>query len=689
MRDLLFEIGTEELPAGFQAPALKQLEEKFTKKAKDLQVTHGEVKTFATPRRLAIFVSDLVEKQDDVKEELLGPSKKAGVDADGNFTKAAQGFARSKGAAPEDLKIVDTPKGEYLQLTRERKGEETAKLLPTILKELIVELSFAKSMRWGSNSNTFARPIQWLLALFGEDVVAVEHNGIVSANTSRGHRFMDNVDFVVPSPASYKEALLSHQVIADVADRRNLVIKEVVAAVENTDLVVGNVAIDDALVDTVNNLVEYPFGVCGVFDKKFLELPDEVLTTSMREHQKYFTIVDKDSNLVEGFVAVNNTKVIDTDVTRKGHQRVLRARLEDALFFFDGDKKVKLESRVPALTGIVFQTKLGTMAEKNERVVKLARVLAEAINPSLTEDACRAAYLCKADLLSEMVGEFPSLQGVMGADYAKNDGEKESVALAIKEHYMPKRAGAELPSSELGAIVGLADRLDTIAGCFGIGQIPTGTADPFGLRRLTLAVLNIITGREYSLSLSDIIAKALALYGDKVDGSGETIEKILLFMQGRFSNDAVVTMEQGAVDAAVSVEFDDVNDCRARIEALIEVQSEDAFAVLAASFKRIRNIIKTNSATEVNIDLFEEDAEKELYTVYSEIVDDMQKLVSEKKYLEALKLMLKMKEPVDNFFEGVMVMAEDEGIRTNRLNLLTALAALVLQIGDISKMQES
>ncbi|MGL1931249.1 MAG: glycine--tRNA ligase subunit beta [Desulfotalea sp.] len=688
MHDLLFEIGTEELPAGFQAPALKQLKEIFTNKTGELKIAHGDIATYATPRRLAILVRDLVEKQDDVKEELLGPSTKAGLDSDGNYTKAAQGFARSKGATPEDLVVVETSKGDYLQLTRERKGEETATLLPTILKGLITELSFAKSMRWGSNTNTFARPIQWLLALFGDDIVSVEHNGVVAGNTSRGHRFMDNVDFVVPSPSAYVETLLQHQVMVDVKKRRILVVEEIIAAVKNTDLLTGEVALDDSLVDTVTNLVEYPYGVCGVFDKKFLDLPDGVLTTSMREHQKYFTIIDKNSNLVEGFVAVNNTKVNDIDVTRKGHQRVLRARLEDALFFFDADKKIKLESRVSSLTGIVFQTKLGTMAEKNDRLIKLTKVLAEAIDPALAEDACRAAYLCKADLLSEMVGEFPSLQGEMGADYAINDGEKDGVALAIKEHYMPKRAGAELPSSQLGAIVGLADRIDTIAGCFGIGQVPTGTADPFGLRRLTLAVLNIIGGHGYTLSLSDIISKALALYGDKVDGSQETTDKVLQFMQGRFANDAVLTLGQGAVDAAVSVQFDDVNDCRSRIDALLEVQKEDDFAVLAASFKRIRNIIKENSAIEVNTDIFEEEAEKKLYAVYSDISADMQGLVAAKKYPEALKEMLKMKEPVDAFFEGVMVMAKDDAIRTNRLNLLTALASLILQIGDISKMQD-
>lgn len=689
MQDLLFEIGTEELPASFQAPALKQLKDKFVNKTKELKVDHGEINCFATPRRLAITVKDIIEKQEDSREELLGPSTKAAFDADGNPTKAAEGFARSKGASVEDLKVVETSKGEYLMLVREVKGQESAALLPTVLKEIIQELSFAKSMKWGSNLNTFARPIQWILALFGDQVLPIEHDGIISSNTTRGHRFLSNIDFEIKDIAAYEDSLLEHYVVADPQKRRDMVIAEIKQAVSDSQTTAGDVAVDENLVDTVNNLVEYPYGVCGSFDEKFLQLPDEVLTTSMREHQKYFTVVDNEGKLVSSFVAVNNTKVNNTDVTRKGHQRVLRARLEDALFFFETDKQQRLEARIDSLNGIVFQAKLGTMAEKSERIVKLTRVLAELINPELVDDACRAATLCKADLMSDMVGEFPSLQGVMGAAYSLYDGEKEDIAIAIREHYMPKRSGAEIPTGDLGAIVGLADRFDTIAGCFGIGQTPTGTADPFGLRRLTLAVLHIIEGKGYTLSLSDIIRKALALYGDKVDGSSETVEKILDFMKGRFANDSVAKgSDAGAVDAVISVKFDEVLDSNNRIAALQDVRSDESFAVLAGSFKRIRNIIKENADNTVDTLLFEDEAEKELYSLFVEVEKEMSSYVAESDYLSALKVMLKMKAPVDNFFDNVMVMADDEKVKTNRLNLLTALASLILEIADISKMQE-
>jgi glycyl-tRNA synthetase beta chain len=410
----------------------------------------------------------------------------------------------------------------------------------------------------------------------------------------------------------------------------------------------------------------------------------------MREHQKYFPVVNEKDELLPGFVAVNNTRVNDTNKTRKGHQRVLRARLEDALFFFNSDRVTPLENRIAKLQGIIFQAKLGTMLEKNERLVKLVRILVEKVDPSLIEDGCRAALLCKTDLLSDMVGEFPSLQGIMGGAYALHDGEKPSVATAIKEHYMPKRAGTDIPSSDIGALLGLADRFDTLAGCFGIGQVPTGTADPFGLRRISLAILHIIEGKNYTISLREIVHKALALYGDKVDGSSETVEAVVNFIKGRFSNDCISRgFAAEAVDAAVSVNFDNVNDCLQRIDAILKISLEPAFKVLAASYKRVRNIIKDNPQVSVSPSLFEHKAEEELYALFLEVRGEMEQRIAAKDYLMALKAMLKMKEPVDTFFNEVMVMAEDTAVRQNRLNLLTALGDLILQIGDISKLQEN
>ncbi len=602
MRDLLFEIGTEELPAGFIQPALAQLYDNFVRKAGTLNLVHGEVAVKGTPRRLALIVRQLADRQQDCREELLGPSKAAAFGPDGLPTKAAEGFARSKGVTVADLQAVDTPKGEYLMLVREVAGRPTEELLPDLLHELIIEMTFAKSMRWGQNLHPFGRPIQWLTVLFGNKVITVEHEGIVSAASSRGHRFMAHFPFTVENASTYEEQLRQHHVLVDPAERRQAVVAEIEAAVRTfPGAGTPRVAIDEELVDTVTNLVECPFGICGTFEEKFLQVPSEVLITSMREHQKYFPVIDGDGALLPGFVAVNNTRVVSPDVSRKGHQRVLRARLSDALFFFNTDRELSLDLRRQQLGGIVFQARLGTMSEKTERIVKLTRILCEILQPDLTETAGRAAALCKADLLTSMVGEFPSLQGIMGMAYALHDGESPEVARAIQEHYMPKRAGAELPDSDAGAILGLADRIDTIAGCFGIGQVPTGTADPFGLRRLSLAVLNIVTGKRYRLSLYEIFHKALALYGEKVNAGTDTVQVLMTFVKGRFVNDcAAKGMDTEAVDAVVSVGFDDVVDCLDRIEAFRAIRSEDAFSVLAAAYKRIRNILKDNTETAID-----------------------------------------------------------------------------------------
>ena len=691
MRDLLFEIGTEEIPASFIKPALAQLGDKFALKAAEQKICHGTVQVMGTPRRLALLVWDIADKQEDIREELLGPSKSASFDGEGNATRAAEGFARSKGVQVSDLKVVDTPKGEYLMLEREIKGQETATLLPVILHELILELSFAKSMKWGSNRLSFARPVQWIVALLGSEIVAVNHEGIQSSDESRGHRFNANKLVKIKDAANYEKQLFDMKIIVDPEKRRAGVINEIKKAVaESSELGHGKVLVDDNLVDTVTNLIETPHGICGTFDEKFLQLPAEVLITSMREHQKSFPVADGSGKLLAGFVAVNNTAVNNVEVTRKGHQRVLRARLEDALFFFNADKKIRLDDRHDKLQGIIFQARLGTMYEKTERLVKLVRILAEQVNLSVVDDCCRAAALCKSDLLSDMVGEFPALQGIMGGAYAVNDGENQIVATAIREHYMPKRAEADIPSTDAGALLALADRIDTLAGCFGIGQVPSGTADPFGLRRISLAILHIIEGRGYRLSLPELIHKALALYGDKVNGSAETVDSVISFIKRRFVNDCVGRgLGGGIVDGVVSVTFEDVNDSLERINAFTVSRKEPSFKVLASSFKRIKNIIKSNEDTEVKPALFEEDAEKELHTLFVNVHSRMEKHIAVKDYTQALEIMLEMKEPVDRFFDDVMVMADDAAVKKNRLNLLTAIGDLILKIGDISKMQEN
>lgn len=693
MSDLLFEIGTEEIPAGYLNPALMHLEQRFIHYAKENNLEYESVKTLGTPRRLILSVKGLIDRQEDKLEEIMGPSKAAGFDKDGNATKAAAGFAKSKGADVSELQVVETEKGEYLMLRREVKGQQTFDLLPNILLLLIDDISFPKSMIWGGHTKHFARPVQWLLALLDDVIVPLSYTGLNSSNTTRGHRFLANETVEVNNADldAFVQQLAGLEVIADFSQRRAMVVEEVNAAVNQLENADGaQAAIDEKLIDTVTNLVEKPFAVCGSYEEKFLQLPAEVLITSMREHQKYFPVVDGRGNLKAAFIAVNNTKVKDIAITRKGHQRVLRARLEDAFFFFESDKESSLQSRTQKLKGIIFQAKLGTMEEKVDRVVQLSSLLADTLAPEKKESSIRAAQLCKADLLTDMVGEFPTLQGTMGGAYALQDGESQEVAEAIEQHYMPLRAGAPVPESDVAKIVGLADRFDTLAGCFGIGQVPTGTADPFGLRRISLAILQIVRSGGYAIDLKTILAQALSLYGDKVDASQETIDKMILFIQQRFVNDLVSSgTDQQAVDAGVAVAFNDVNDVLARITSLAEIRKEEAFPILAASFKRIRNISKDNATVDVNEALFEQNEEKNLYEIFKQVDKKVTDFLKEKKYPDALLAMLELKEPVDIFFDKVMVMSENADVKQNRLNLLTALGRMVLQIGDISRMQEA
>ncbi len=688
MNELVFEIGTEEIPAGYIAPALAFMADYLREQLAELDLEHGDIQTVGTPRRLTVMVADLPEKQEDRSKESIGPARQAGFDEDGNPTKAALGFARSRGLAVEDLKIVTTPKGEYLMAVEQIPGRPASELLAELLPILIEKIPFPKSMHWADGSLSFARPIQWLLALFSGQCIPFSIEGIASDTKSCGHRFMAPEFFPVSNFDAYKQDLEKRFVLVDPEVRRQKVLAEVEQAVrESTAGNTGRPLFDEGLVSTVTNLVEIPWGVCGRFDEKFLELPDEVLITSMREHQKYFPVVDDRDILLPFFVAVNNTGIEDRAMAASGHERVIRARLEDALFFFNEDRKKSLAERVDDLSGIVFQQKLGTMADKTRRMVRLAGLLADQLLPDAKEDVERAALLAKADLLTEMVGEFPSLQGVIGREYALLDGEKEPVARAIAEHYMPVRAGSELPASLSGALVGIADRLDTLVGCFAIGEKPSGNKDAFGLRRQAIGLINIIRGLDLSLSLREMIGQALAGYEGVVEARPELIDEILAFIRLRFENELIAGgLAQEVAQAATSVDFDDLRDCLLRIEALDAIRRQEAFVVLSGSFKRIRNITRDNNATEVDEAFLQEPAELELYRVVQQVSEQALPLMEEQRYEEALQVLLQMKEPVDTFFDKVMVMAEDPDLRRNRLNLLTGLRELVLRVGDISRM---
>ena len=683
--ELLFEIGTEEIPAGYIMPALSQLEKILGDRLTALALPYSGLRTAATPRRLAVSVSGLAERQPDRDEEILGPPKKAAFDQNGQPTQAAIGFAKKNGVEVEVLQILATPKGEYLMVRVAQIGRRTEELLADLLPEVVTNLNFPKSMRWGAGRTSFARPIQWLLAVYGGKTVSFSLDTITSSNTTSGHRFMAKGPFQATCYSDYVETLRTAQVMVEPKERRAAVLAEITRAAQQVG---GTILPDDALVDTVCNLVEKPFALCGTFEERFLALPREVLITSMREHQKYFAVVDTAGKLMPNFIAVNNTDTRDAKLAADGHQRVIRARLEDAFFFFKEDQRRTLADRVEDLSGVIFQHKLGTMLDKTKRVTALAGLLAKKLAPEHLVQTERGALLAKTDLLTDMVGEFPTLQGAIGHDYALLGGEAPGVATVIREHYLPVRAGGQLPASIPGALVGMADRLDSITGCFGIGQIPTGTTDPFGLRRLSLGLLHIINAMGFSLSLAELVDEALSLYGDKLTvPRDEARRNVLEFFKGRFSNDLT---SQGipaeAVEAVTSVSFDDPLDCKRRINALMAISNQEAFTILAGAFKRVINIIKENSETTVQAELLSETAEQKLHAAYLAVSLEVAPLLAASDYEKALAVILKMKEPVDIFFEEVMVMVEDERVRANRLNLLTAIARLFLQIGDFSKM---
>lgn len=687
MSELLFEIGTEEIPAGYIQPALQFLAESAGAHLRELGLAYGGIRTMGTPRRLALAVYDLQEKQPDRVVEHTGPSKKAGFDDHGNPSRAAIGFARSRGVDVTDLKVAATPKGEYLIAVEEVRGRHAGELLPDLLATLIGAIPFPKSMRWGEGSITFARPIQWLLALLDGEILDVTVDGLKAGATTCGHRFMEPGRFTVTGGLRYVEQLRDRHVLVDREERRQAVVREVRQAVARSGAAGAEPVLDEELVDTVTNLVEMPWGVCGSFDARFLELPREVLITSMREHQKYFPVAGGDANLLPLFVAVNNTRIDNLELAASGHQRVLRARLEDALFFYREDTKRKLADRYPDLAGIVFQNRLGTMLEKAERMAVLAGRLARRIDPESERHVLRAAMLAKCDLLTEMVGEFPSLQGVIGRVYASQGGEPGEVADAVQEHYKPVRAGGELPAGLIGAIVGIADRIDTLVGCFAIGEKPTGTTDPFGLRRQALGLLHIIRGHQLHVSLAEMVREALNGYRSMMEPAGDAAEQALDFIRLRFENDVVASgIKPEVVAAATSVGFDDVVDCMARIRALEAMRASEDFTVLAGSFKRIRNITRDHRETAVDEGLFTDEAEKVLYATLLDVTAGTASFLQNRQYDRALAGMLQMKEPVDRFFDHVMVMTGDEAVRRNRLNLLTALRELVRRVGDISRM---
>lgn len=704
MSELLYEIGVEELPSGYIHPAAEALKEGVLGRLTSLGVTFGEVCVYATPRRLALSIKDLPDTRPQKSVKHYGPPAKAAFDPAGVLTKAGAGFAKSKGVDPSLLKVEKTEKGDYLCVEVQEGGEPLKDILAETLSQVTLSLSFPKSMTWGNGDVRFARPIRWIVAVFGGQAVDAKVGGINAGAMTLGHRFMSSGQIGVTTREDYLSGLLKNSVIADVEKRKQKILEQAKAqaATHGASLVE-----DDELLETVAYITEWPVALWGSFDKEFLALPEELLVTTMKHHQKMFAVKGADGKVTNGFVGVSNTETPNADAIVAGYRRVLRARLSDAKFFFDEDRKKTIEHFNAKLKDAMYQKKLGTMADKTKRVTALAGHIAGLVAPELKPVAVRAGELCKFDLTTQMVFEFPELQGVMGREYARHSGEAEEVCRAIYEHYLPKGAGGELPSTMAGAIVAIADRADSIAGCFAIGFIPTGSQDPLGIRRAALGVLQIVGKKLAGLeNLSALFFEALNGYDEILGLSDEQrldiTGKIQDFIKGLISRAATgsstahaqtgsstqVTIPHDVVNAVMETVKDviDVSDIHKKMFALAELKTRDFFEPLAVTFKRVANITKGHVPTTISPELFEKDIEGKLLAEIIKAKGEVSPLIEAREYLKALERISALRPVVDKFFEDVMVMAEDAKVRDNRLSLLSRLSGLFGEIADFSKI---
>lgn len=685
MRDFLLEIGTEELPAGYLDMALDWLSSRASRRLEELRLAHGRVSSWGTPRRIALMVEDVAEVQPDLVEEVMGPPEKVAFDKGGNPTKAAMGFARAQGVSVEELKVVETPKGRYLFARRKSLGSSAKELLASEVPTWIRELPFPKSMRWGSGELRFARPIRWIVALWGEEVLDLSMDSIKSGRTTFGHRFMSPKGAEVPSPKEYLEVCRRLNVLADPEERKRKIVEESQKAAEALG---GTVLQDEDLLRTVVNLVEYPVVVAGKFADEFLELPREVLITVMREQQKFFSIQDSQGKLLPHFVSVANISPPSLDLIRMGNERVLKARLSDARFFFREDQKKRLQERLEKLEGMIFHAKLGTLRQKVERLERLSEILAREIAPEAAPKAQRAAKLCKADLATEMVGEFPTLQGIMGRYYALLQGEDPEVADAIREHYLPAFSGDRIPSGPVSTVLALADKLDTVAGCFSVGEVPTGAGDPLGVRRAALGILRILLEGGLNASLPSMVRWALEILEAQI-GKVEkgVVDEILNFFAVRLEN---LWISQGhdpaAVDAIVATGLEDLPRAKERLEALEMFMKEENFTDLALSFKRVMNITGTRAPGHVSESLFNHPEERDLMDLVRWAEATIPERLDQGQAFAAMRELAAQRPRIDRFFDEVLVNDPDPRVRENRLNMLARLAANFLRLADFSRL---
>ena len=681
---LLLEIGVEELPSRFGQTTLDQIENNLSKLLKEERINFDNIEKYATPRRLTFVIKNLADKATDLEEEVKGPAKKIAVDADGNFTKPALGFMKSKGLDPENVYFKQLGNAEYLFGTIKQEGKHTSEVLKNIVPEAIKNVTFPKAMRWGGKNMRFARPIRWMVALLNNEVLDIDLEGIKSSNITRGHRFLGEKEFEVNSVEEYFEKLDKNFVVLDQHKRKEMIRKQ---AIEVAKSLGGEVELDEDLLEEITFLVEYPTAFYGEFDEEYVKLPKEVVTTPMKEHQRYFP-VSKDGKLLPNFIAVRNGDSNRIDLVKAGNEKVLRARLADALFFYHEDTKKPLESFVDKLQTVVFQAKLGTVYDKTLRIEKLSQVILNELNMTESkENTLRAAKLCKADLVTNMVFEFTELQGIMGRDYAQVSGENEEVCQGIFEHYLPRFAGDILPETNTGIALSIADKLDSIAGFFAIGIKPSGSQDPYALRRQALGILSILLDRKLSVNLNNLINAALDNYSNLEFNKEEVASQIVEFFVERVKNlFKDLGIRYDVIDAVLNNNLDDISDIHTRALELNRWLQKDELVEMLTAFNRVSTLAEKATTDIVKKDLLKEDAEIKLYNGFKEIKSNVESLLLDKKYNEALDAFATLRPLVDNLFDNVMVMDKDEAIKENRLGLLKQIYSTMLTICDLSKI---
>lgn len=681
-KDLLFEIGAEEIPAGFMPNILGQLKQLAETKLNDAHLPFESIATYGTPRRLALIVKGLADTSAEISERHKGPSASIAYDADGNATKAAIGFARGKGLDVADLVVEDG----YIYAETKTAGVPAKDIVTDMLPQLITGLNFPKSMHWGNLDAKFVRPVRWLVALLDEKVIPVEFATVKSGNVTRGHRFLGADEITIKNASSYVDTLKENFVMVDQDARRELISKQLhdMAASKNASIVW-----DDDLLEEINYLVEWPTALCGGFEESYLALPDAAIITPMKDHQRYFPLVDQDGKLLPMFLTVRNGSDHSIEVVQAGNERVLRARLDDAKFFFNEDRKKSLIDRQDGLTKIVFQEGLGNLADKTERLLKLGRVFGEECG--LHEDAAvvleRATELAKTDLTTGMVTEFTELQGVMGKEYALLDGESSEVAEAIFEQYLPRFAGDVLPQTEAGKVLSIIDKVDNIVATFSRGLIPTGSQDPYALRRQTIGILNILLGSEWNISLRPIFKASMELLNVAADKQEELLNQVEEFFTLRLKNIFLDReVPHHVIDLLLSNNELSVSDAEGLVNALLANRIDENVELVQA-YTRMYNLVKDVEYTGVNSDLLEEDAEKELFEAASKASEASSAAWEAGDYDAVVAVPATLVPAINKFFEDVMVMDKDEAIKANRLQLVRLAYSVMAIIGDISSLK--